>query len=189
MGYNTGKVKREELPATLEGFADQRWKGRLSLEATDSDWMYGVVSFMGEAGGLDFFRRLAALKPEMRKGHILVAQLVAAGELPLCLTIYSGNADSIKSKGGPIDWMAVEPLVGRPQALGVAKNAPHPHAALLFQDFILTDGQRMLAEREAVPTNPKVKAAPDGLIFVDLPRFMDEGAKWTRLFRDTFTVR
>src|SRR5215469_511878 len=48
VGYNTGKVKREELPATLEGFADAKWKGRLSLEATDSDWMYGVVSFMGE---------------------------------------------------------------------------------------------------------------------------------------------
>src|SRR5262249_31842745 len=38
VGFNTGKVKREELPATLEGFADPRWKGRLSLEATDSDW-------------------------------------------------------------------------------------------------------------------------------------------------------
>src|SRR5215475_7343703 len=99
-GYNTGKVKREELPLTLEGFAEPRWKGRLSLEATDSDWMYGVASFMGEARGLDFFRKLAALKPEMRKGHVLVAQLVAAGELPLCLTIYSGNADSIKAKGG-----------------------------------------------------------------------------------------
>jgi len=47
----------------------------------------------------------------------------------------------------------------------------------------------MLAEREAVPTNPNVKAAPPGLIFVDISRFMDEGEKWTRLFRDTFTVR
>lgn len=36
-GYNTEKVRREELPAALEGFADTRWKGRLSLEATDSD--------------------------------------------------------------------------------------------------------------------------------------------------------
>jgi iron(III) transport system substrate-binding protein len=100
VGYNTEKIRREELPATLDGFADPRWKGRLSLEATDSDWMYGVITFMGEERGLDFFRKLAALKPEMRKGHILVAQLVAAGELPACLTVYSGNADSIKAKGG-----------------------------------------------------------------------------------------
>src|SRR6516162_2932873 len=100
VGYNTDKVKREELPATLEGFADAKWKGRLALEATDSDWMYGVVSFMGEARGLEFFRKLAALKPEMRKGHVLVAQLVAAGELPLCLTTYSGFADFVLSPEG-----------------------------------------------------------------------------------------
>src|SRR5256886_15373493 len=96
VGYNTDKIKREELPAALEGFADPRWKGRLALEATDSDWMYGVVSFMGEPRGLEFFRRLAALKPEMRKGHVLVAQLAAARELPLCLTTYRGNADACK---------------------------------------------------------------------------------------------
>src|SRR5262249_48337348 len=60
VGYNTGKVRREELPATLEGFADPRWSGRLALEATDSDWMYGVVNFMGQERGLAFFRKLAA---------------------------------------------------------------------------------------------------------------------------------
>src|SRR5438046_516649 len=114
----------------------QRWaRERLSLEATDSDWMYGLIAFMGEERGLALLRKLAALKPEMRKGHILVAQLVAAGELPVCLTIYSGNAESIKAKGGPIDWSVVEPLIGRPQAIALAKNAPHPHAALLVADF------------------------------------------------------
>jgi iron(III) transport system substrate-binding protein len=102
VGYNTGKVKRDELPATYEGFADPKWKGRIALEATDSDWMYGVIAFMGIERGVDFFRRLAALKPDLRKGHALLAQLIAAGELPIGLTVYSGNADSIKSKGGPI---------------------------------------------------------------------------------------
>src|SRR4029450_10783314 len=97
VGFNTGKVKREELPATLEGFADPRWIGRLSLEATDSAWMDGGPSVMGEGRGLDFVRKLAALKPEMRKGHVLVAQLVAAGELPLCLTLYSRHAAPINA--------------------------------------------------------------------------------------------
>ena len=67
VGYNTEKVKREELPVELEGFADPRWKARLSLEATDSDWMYGLIVFMGEERGLALLRKLAALKPEMRK--------------------------------------------------------------------------------------------------------------------------
>ena len=189
VGYNTDKVKREELPATLEGFADPKWKGRLSIEATDNDWMYGVVKFMGEERGRDFFRKLAALKPEMRKGHILVAQLVAAGELAVCLTIYSGNADSIKAKGGPIDWVAVEPLVGRPQALALAKNAPHPHAALLFADFVLSPkGQKLLGDMGRVPSSRTQKTLLDRHkhVMIDPIKWADEAPKWEKLWNELF---
>src|SRR6195256_5069666 len=180
-GYNTGKVKREELPATVHGFADPKWKGRLSIEATDNDWMYGVVNFMGEERGLELFRKLAALKPDMRKGHILVAQLVAAGELAVCLTTYSGNVDSIKAKGGPIDWVAVEPLVGRPQAIAVAKNAPHPNAALLFADFVLSpEGQKLLNDLDRVPSSKTQKTLLDRYKFamVDPFNWLDNSSKW-----------
>ena len=115
-GQARGTARDAEASPIRNGKAGSR------IEATDNDWMYGVISFMGEARGREFFRKLAALKPEMRKGHVLVAQLVAAGEVSVCLTIYSGNADSIKAKGGPIDWVAVEPLVGRPQAIGAREE-------------------------------------------------------------------
>jgi len=189
VGYNTGKVRREELPATLEGFADPRWSGRLALEATDSDWMYGVVNFMGEERGLAFFRKLAALKPEMRKGHILVAQLVAAGELAVCLTTSSGNADSIKAKGGPIDWAAVEPLVGRPQAIALAKNAAHPHAALLFADFMLSpDGQKLLVDMGRIPSSHTQRTLLDQYrhVMIDPVKWLDEAPKWQQMWSELF---
>jgi len=188
-GYNTGKLKREDVPPTLEGFADPKWKGRLSIEATDSDWMYGVVNFMGEEAGREFFRKLSALKPEMRKGHILVAQLVAAGELQVCLTIYSGNADSIKAKGGPIDWVAVEPLVGRPQALALAKNAPHPHAALLFADFVLSpEGQKLLGDMGRVPSSRTQKTLLDQHkhVMIDPVKWADDAPKWEKVWSELF---
>ena len=113
--------------------------------------------------------------------------------------LLSGNIERIGEPGGPADHAAcVEPLleqveivylppvVAFPTGAGVFRRAPHPHASLLFVDFMLTDGQKILAGREAVPTNAKVRPPPDGLIFVDLPRFLDEGEKWTRLFRATF---
>jgi iron(III) transport system substrate-binding protein len=189
VGYNTEKIKREELPTTLDGFADPRWKGRLSLEATDSDWMYGTITFMGEERGLEFFRKLAALKPQMRKGHILVAQLVAAGELPVCLTVYSGNADSIKAKGGPIDWAAVEPLVGRPQAIALAKNATHPHAALLFADFVLSpEGQKLLADMGRVPSSRAQKTLLDQYrhVMIDPIKWLDQAPKWEKTWTELF---
>jgi len=188
-GYNTQKIKREELPAGLDGFADPKWKGRLSIEATDSDWMYGVISHWGEERGLAFFRQLAALKPQMRKGHILVAQLVAAGELPLCLTVYSGNADSIKSKGGPMDWKAVEPLVGRPQAVGLAKNAPHPNAALLFADFILSpEGMQLLKDMGRLPSSRTQKTLLDEHehVMIDPIKWTDQAPRWEKIWNELF---
>ncbi len=151
--------------------------------------MYGVISFVGEARASICSGSSRRCKPEMRKGHVLVAQLVAAGELTVCLTVYSGNADSIKSKGGPIDWVAVEPLVGRPQALAVAKNAPHPHAALLFVDFVLSpEGQKLLADMGRVPSSRTQKTLLDQHkhVMVDPIKWTDEAPKWEKLWNELF---
>jgi iron(III) transport system substrate-binding protein len=188
-GYNTAKLKREELPSTLEGFADAAWKGRIALEATDFDWMQGVIEHMGEQRGREFFRRLSALKPEMRKGHVLVAQLLAAGELTVSPTTYSGNADSIKSKGGPVDWAPIEPLVGRPQGLAVAKHAPHPHAAMLFADFIFSpEGMKLLNELGRVPSSrtQRTLLSQQQFVLVDPARAADEAARWEKEWNELF---
>src|SRR6266508_3519695 len=148
-----------------------------------------VVSFMGEQRGVEFFRKLAALKPDLRKGHALLAQLIAAGELPIGLTTYSGNADSIKSKGGPIDWTAVTPLVGRPQALAVARNAPHPHAALLFVDFVLSpEGMKLLNDMGRVPSSRSQKTLLDRHqhVMVDPIKWTDEAPRWEKLWSELF---
>src|SRR5258706_1311445 len=43
VGYNTQKVQRSEIPATYEGFLDPKWKGRIGIEATDSQWIAAIV--------------------------------------------------------------------------------------------------------------------------------------------------
>ena len=189
VGYNTAKVKRDELPATYEGFADPKWKGKLGIEATDQEWLGAVIKHWGEDRGMAFFRRLAAQKPYLRKGHILLAQLIAAGEIPVGLTAYSGNIDSIKDKGGPVDWVAVEPLVGRPQALALATNAPHPHAALLFADFVLSpEGMTLLNAMGRVPTGKNVKTVMDTVKFtmIDAATVNAEQDKWLKVWNELF---
>jgi len=189
VGYNTAKVKRDDIPATYEGFTDPKWKGKLAIEATDQEWLGAVIKYWGEPRGMDFFRKLAALKPELRKGHVLLAQLVAAGEIPVGLTAYSGNIDSIKEKGGPVDWVAVEPLVGRPQGLGVAKNAPHPHAALLFADFVLSpEGMELLNAMGRVPTAKSIKTPLDSTksIMLDATTINAESGKWQKVWNELF---
>jgi iron(III) transport system substrate-binding protein len=187
VAFNTGKVKRDELPATYEGFLDPRWKGRIGLEATDQEWLAGLAKRRGEKGALDFFRKLVAMKPDVRKGHVLLSELVAAGEVPVSLTNYASNADSMKRRGMPIDWKPVEPVVGRPQALGLAAAAPHPNAALLFADFVLSpEGQQLFNSMGRFPSSAKVKSplVTFPYVMLDPVALVDEDEKWLKYWNE-----
>jgi iron(III) transport system substrate-binding protein len=187
--YNTNIIKPADAPKVYEDLLDRRFNGKLAIEADDANWFMAVVLHMGEQKGLKLFKDIVAANGmSVRKGHTLLANLIPTGEVPLALTAYSYRIEQLKKERAPIEIVYLPPVAGIPTGIGMVKQAPHPHTALLFEDFILTDGQKILAEHEAVPTNPKVKAAPPSLIFVDLARFMDEGEKWTRLFKETFSV-
>jgi iron(III) transport system substrate-binding protein len=190
--FNTTKLRREELPVTYEGFLDPKWKGRIGLEATDQEWLAGLSKYWGEERALDFFRRLVAMKPDVRKGHVLLSELVAAGEVPVSLTNYASNADSMKRHGKPIDWKPVEPVIGRPQALGLAANAPHPNAALLFADFVLSpEGQELFNSMGRFPASSKVKSRLGAFpyLMLDPVALIDEDEKWLKLWNELVTAR
>ena len=189
VAYNTNKVKAADLPKTYEGFLDPKWKGRIALEATDAEWMAGVVKTWGEARGMDFMRKLGATKPDMRKGHVLLAQLIASGEIEVGLTAYHANAQSFKRRGAPVDWAPVEPVIARPQGIGVARHAPHPHAALLFVDFMLSpEAQEMLNAMGRTPASTRVKSDTSGMAFEmsDPAVTLDESDRWQGLWDKVF---
>ena len=183
VGYNTQKVRRDELPKDYRGFLDAKWKGRLGIEATDSEWMATLVKRWGERDGFDYFRKLAEMRPDVRKGHVLLAELIAAGEIPVGLTVYNSNAESFKRKGAPIDWLPVQPVVARPQGIAILKNAPHPPAAQAFVDFVLSpEGQELFNSMGRVPVSTKVKTHLNQFEYtlVDAAIVLDEQEKWTR---------
>ena len=189
VAFNTSKVKRDEIPKNYAGFADPKWKGRIGIEATDAEWMATLIKKWGEPQGMAYFRKLAEMKPDVRKGHILLAELIAAGEIPVGLTVYNSNAESLKRRGAPIDWVAVAPVVGRPQGIGVARNAPHPHAALLFVDFVLSpEGQELLNSMGRVPVSTKVKTDLNRFEYtmVDAVTVLDEQERWNKLWEGLF---
>jgi iron(III) transport system substrate-binding protein len=189
VAFNTKKVHQEDLPLSYQGFLDQRWRGRLGLEATDSEWMATLVKKWGEKAGMAFFQRLADMKPDMRKGHVLLAELIAAGEIPVGLTVYNANAESLKRRGAPIDWVAVQPVVARPQGIGIARNAPNAKAAAAFVDFVLSpEGQQMLESMGRVPVSTKVRTNLNQFEYtlVDSATVLDEQDKWNKEWERLF---
>jgi iron(III) transport system substrate-binding protein len=191
--YNTKALKKSDLPRSYEGLLDPKWKGKLGIEAEDSDWFSAVCRELGEHKATKLFRDIVARNGvTVRKGHGQLAELVAAGEIPLALAVYNGRVETLKSKGAPIDWFVIPPAIARVSGVGVAARAPHPHAALLWLDFELSeDAQKLLREHEFVPTNRRVATKLDDfpLRFIDSNSMLDDGAKWDKLYADIFGTR
>jgi iron(III) transport system substrate-binding protein len=183
---NTNAVSAAEMPRSYHDLADRKWKGRLGIEADDVGWFLTVLGIIGEKKGLELFRGIVAKNGiSVRKGHTLLANLVAAGEVPLALTLYGYRVEAMRKAGAPITPVTLAPVVALPNASAVFRRAPHPHAAVLFVDFFLSEGQRILAARGNVPTNASVKP-PLEVALVDSARLLDEGDKWTKLYNETF---
>ena len=189
MGYNTNLVKPEELPATYDDLLHPRWAGRITIEGTDMQWFGAVTKSMGEEKGLAFFRKLAALKPEIRSSHILIAQLVAAGEVPLCLNAFNNNLETLKLQGAPVDWKPLQPAFGQAASIGVSRYAPRPHAALLFLEFVLSkDGQEIVKAANSVPSNRLVDSPLNKFKheMIGSEISLDEDDKWKQHFSSIF---
>jgi iron(III) transport system substrate-binding protein len=186
--YNTNLVKKDELPKSYAELAHPRWKGRLGIEAEDEDWFAMIVKELGEEAGLRTFREIARVNGfSVRKGHTLLAGLVASGEIPFALTTYSHGAEKMKQKGAPVEWFAISPAIGRANGIGVVRKPPHPHAAALFVDFLLSpEGQAILQKGGYVPANLRVedRAQKLPLRFVDPAVILDEHDKWKKHWQE-----
>jgi iron(III) transport system substrate-binding protein len=93
----------------------------------------------------------------------------------------------MKRRDKPIDWKPVEPVIGRPQALGLAARAPHPNAALLFADFVLSpEGQQLFNSMGRFPASDKVKSKLVNFPYVmlDPVALIDEDEKWLKYWNE-----
>jgi iron(III) transport system substrate-binding protein len=145
--YNTTTIRRDELPRRWADLADARWKDRLGVEANASEWYCTVLRTLGEGAGAELFRRIAATNGlSVRQGNSVLVNMVVSGELPLALAAYSHMIDEAKARGAPVDWFALEPLVARVNGVGVSRQPPHPQAARLFYEYLLTDAQPLMAK-------------------------------------------
>src|SRR5882672_162112 len=186
--YNTRLIAKADLPRTFRDLLDPKWKGKLGIEGNIPEWYATVALHMGEESGIRFFRELVARNGiSVRSGHSLLNNMVAAGEVPLALTMYQFLAEAAKRKGAEVDWFVLEPTVARMSGVGIARRAPHPNAALLFYDWMRSaEAQKVLLSLDYVPTNAQVPSPFAGWRFtlVDPAVALDQDDKWRRSFEE-----
>ena len=164
IAYNTHMVKRNEVPETDEDLLNPKWKGKIAMDPTKSEWFAWKLKRLGDEKGLAYMKKLGAQEFKLYPGLSLITNLLAAGEFPLVLNTYLHNAEEIKRKGGPVDWIAQDPIFTKFQPLGIGAKASHPNAAKLFADFMFSEeGQKIIASFGRVPTRRGVATKVEGL--------------------------
>jgi iron(III) transport system substrate-binding protein len=187
--YNTNLIAKADLPKTYQDLLDPKWKGKLGIESDDSDWFAALSGKLGEAKSIKLFQDIVATNGiSVRTGHTLLNNMVAAGEVPLALTIYNYIPESAKRKGAPIDTFVIDPAIARANAVGIAAHAPHPNAAMVFYDYLLSaDAQNILVGLGYIPTNTTV-ASPMKNTRINLEDpvvTLDQMDKWSKIYNDT----
>jgi iron(III) transport system substrate-binding protein len=121
--------------------------------------------------------------------------LVAAGEFKLALTAYSQNFESLKERGAPVDWVALDPVYANIHPVGISSKAPHPNAAKLFVDFVLSKaGQEIVRAQKRIPdridTPPELPRLVQGITpAFGAPEMYSDFNRYIKLFQEIFSTR
>lgn len=149
--WNTGLVREEEVPGSYEDLAQPRWARRIAFESDNHAWFAAMHGALGELRAARLFDAIAAQGILVRKGHSLIANLLAAGEIPLSLHVYSYRASQLERTGTPVRHRLLAPTLANSAAVAVAAGTRRAAAAVRFARFLQDEGQALLAGRMHVP--------------------------------------
>jgi iron(III) transport system substrate-binding protein len=187
IGYNTREVRPEQAPKSWEDLLAPQWIGKLAIDESDVEWYAAMLDYWGRDKALAYMRALARQQPQQRRGHQLLTRLLVAGDFPLAL-VHAAEIDKQRQDGAPLDWVrTLDPVISSPSQVAIAAKAPHPAAARLFVDFLLSEeGQRAIAARGRVPARTDLAAAAPLKVHYVSARLAADFNRYEREFRDIF---
>jgi iron(III) transport system substrate-binding protein len=144
LGFNTKAVPANDAPKDYAALLDPKWKGKMTMAGGSSGprWVGHIVNTMGR----EFLEKLS--QQDVKVQNIVPAALanqVVSGEVPLSPTIFDSNMVTAKRKGAPVEWRPLEPVLTNVGSSGMTTRSPHPHAAILFLDYLHSkEGQQVV---------------------------------------------
>lgn len=202
--YNTRLVPEARAPRTFEDLLDPAWRGRMVWKPNDMTGAPGfianVLRFRGEARGIEYLCQLSHQNVVSFDASVrAVLDRTIAGEYGIALQVSNHHVAISSQNGAPVKWVSMEPVMVSIILLGVTRDGPHPNAAELFVDFMISEeGQRILREADYLTARPDVPAkwpelTPAGGGFkaqVFSPEEIDARYNfWSELYEDIFVRR
>lgn len=191
IGYNTAQVSAAQAPKRWEDLLHAKWKGRFALDESDVEWYAAMVDYRGREKATSYMRDLARQHPQFRRGHSLLSRLLIAGDFPLAM-VYASEIEKAKKAGAPVEWVqTLDPIVTSPSQIAVSAKAPHPHAARLLVDLLLSpEGQELIRSRGRAPARTDLSGAGATVSRLKLhyvnPRLARDFSQYEKEFREIF---
>lgn len=143
LGYNTKKLSKDQVPKSFEDLLNPALKGKLMMSITSTGDR--VLGTMLKVKGKEFVEKLKAQQIKLLKiSGTATRDLIISGEFVASPTVFRNHALVKIHEGAPLGWQAMDEVPTNAGGSALFANAPHPHAALLLINFILTDGQKIL---------------------------------------------
>lgn len=148
--YNTKQVSRAQAPRTIDDLLQPKWKGKMGMDQDADDWLAALLEYYGDDKGKQIARSLGAQQLNIRNGRTLVSQLVAAGEFPIQIDAHHHEAVALRKAGAPVDYVFPEPFipVKSVSSFVMSSQPPHPYAAALLADFMLSKKGQEIAFKQ-----------------------------------------
>lgn len=142
-------------------FSGTSWKdvlgavaeGRMSVGDVSKSEAYAATQIgLRKVLGVDYFKSLAKMKPTYLIRSEQIASRLVSGEDLMAFSGMPTRAYQFNQRGGKLKFMLPkEGVVLLAQAMFILKAAPHPAAAKLWLDFVLSEeGQSILVSHEAM---------------------------------------
>jgi len=166
IAYNNRLVRKDEAPRGYDDLLDPKWKGNLSIDLEPERALMAWLTAWGEQKTRAFVEALLKNGAVVRRGHTLQAQLLCAGEFKIAVEIYPDGILRMKQGSCPATLVFPNPTPGHISgAIGVYANAPHPHAAALFIDFMKSaEGAKILASTGRISGRRGIKPIYEELV-------------------------
>ena len=140
LAYNTDEVKAVDVPRTWADALNPKWKDRIVLsDPRAADNYMGWLDAIERAHGTDFLKTLSALNFKLTPSGASGVQLVAAGAVAMNFPTINSFTVPLIEKKAPIAVVFPEgPQLASARDVAVVVKAPHPQAARLFFNWILS---------------------------------------------------
>ena len=155
LGYNRNLIRAADVPKSFADLVKPENKGKIAVSGDSTG-----VRFLGamiKAKGEEFLKQLKGLdiKMHMISGGAM-HELMAAGEMPMSISIFRNHVLAAQSRGAPTEWVPLDLVVSNAGGVALPAASNHPYGALLLADFLISpEGQKIFEEKFRFATSTK----------------------------------